>query len=175
MIVLKEIFKNKTKCTKTEYKKFIKEHNKQYGLREDISFIITLIFLLFFIFFTLFHKVFYLSILMFLVMVIYIYFSIIKANNDVKKDLNSKKIKNEYINTYIFYKLFFTISNKEKKSRFFYWEIRKVFENDTHFYIYITNKKAFLISKQGFVKGTSEEFEKFIKKRTFLKYKKSVE
>ena len=171
---MEEIFKNETKCSKSEYKRFMKAHEKGYGLKEDIGTIIIFLFLVFLFFFTLSRKVLYLSLLMIGIGVAFVYFSVIKINKEVKKDFKSKKVINEYVNTYCFYKWFFTMSSEEGNTRFLYWDIKKVLENNTHYYVYITHRRAFIISKKGFVKGNPDEFRKFLRRRTFFKYKKML-
>ena len=168
---MKEIFINKTKCSKKEYNMFIKAHEKQYGLKEDLYTIIYAILFLSFIIYSLKNNIYFAAIMLTIVLIVFLLYRIIHPNLTIKKELKSKKIKNEEVNTYKFYKYYFKVKNNEKESNIIYFKIYKVLENDTHFYIYLTNTRAFVVSKKGFIKGNSEDFSGFLRKRVWLRYK----
>ena len=167
-----EIFKNETKISKKEYKMFINAHQKQFGKKESMKNLAYCIFFIIFIIFAIVNKVYILAIFIFLILIVYYIAEVIYPNKKVQKEMKSKKIKKEYQNLYKFYNYSFTIKNNKDITRIFYWKIDKILENDTHFYIYLTKRRAFPISKKGFTKGKGEDFAKFIKKRLFFKYKK---
>ena len=168
---MKEIFKNETRYSKKEYNLFLKTHEKEFGISEDIFTILGIIFFICFIIFTFIKHVYLTCIFVVILFIAFIVYRIIQPYAVVRKEFKSKKIKNEYKNIYYFYKHSFIIKSREGKAKIYYIKINKVLENNTHFYIYLTKKNAFVISKKGFIKGTSEEFSKFIKKKALFKYK----
>lgn len=168
---MKEIFKNETKCSKKEYKMFLDVHDREYGFLEDLYTIIYASFFICFIILSFISHIFLTGFIILMILIIFLAYRIIQPNLVIRKELNSKKIRQEYKNIYYFYEHSFIVKNKEKKSKIYYIKIHRILENDTHFYIYLTKTKAFVVSKSGFIKGTSEEFSKFIKKKTFFKYK----
>jgi len=170
---MEELFKNKTKCSKKEYNMFVKAHQKEYGLQEKIYTIIYAIFFIFFIIYFLSSSIYIASIILTIITVVFLAYRILHPNIVMKRELKSKKIQNEEVNTFTFYKYFFRIKNKQKHSNMSYFKIYKVLENKTHFYIYINSKRAFVLSKQGFIKGNVEDFSKFLRKRVWFKYKKT--
>jgi len=168
---MKEIFINKTKCSKKEYNMFIKAHEKQYGLKEDLYTIIYAIFFICFIIYSLKNSIYLGGLMLTIVLIGFLAYRIIHPNIVVKKELKSKKIIDEEVNTFIFYKYYFKVKNKQGQSNKMYFKIYKVLENNTHFYIYLTNTRAFVVSKQGFIKGNSDEFSAFLGKRVWFRYK----
>ena len=169
---MKEIFRNETKCSKKEYEMFIKAHGKQYGLKEDLYTIIYTIFFIWSIIYSLKYNIYFAAIILIIVLITFLSYRIINPNLVVKKELNSKMIKNEEVNTYSFYKYYFKVKNNQGESNIIYFKIYKVLENDTHFYIYLTKTGAFVVSKQGFIKGNSDDFSDFLRRRVWHRYKK---
>ena len=168
---MKEIFINETKYSKKEYSMFIKAHQKQYGLKEDLYTIIYAIFFISFIIYSLKNSIYFAVIMLTIILITFLSYRIIHPNMVVKKELKSKKIIDEEVNTFIFYKYHFKVKNKQGQSNIMYLKIYKVLENNTHFYIYLTNTRAFVISKQEFIKGNSNEFSIFLRKRVWFRYK----
>ena len=166
---MKEIFINKTKCSKKEYNMFIKSHQQQYGLKEDLYTLIYVIFFISFIIYSLKNSIYFAVIMLIIVLILFLAYRIIYPNIVVKKELKSKKIIQEQVNTYNFYKYYFKVENNQGKSNIMYFKIFKVLENKTHIYLYLTNTRAFVVS--GFEKGTSEDFSKFLRKRVWFRYK----
>ncbi|MCI9063488.1 MAG: YcxB family protein [Clostridia bacterium] len=172
---MKEIFKNETKSSKKEYNMFIEAHDKEFGFREDLHTIICAAVFLCFIIYAFLNSIFIFAFIVSIILIIFILYKILQPNYVVKKELKSNKVRKEYTNKYSFYKYSFIIKNKETNLRIFYFKIYRVLENDTHFYIYITPKRAYVISKSGFTKGNAKDFARFIKKRVFFKYKNRCE
>ena len=54
-------------------------------------------------------------------------------------------------------------------------KLHKVFETKEYFYLYVNEDTAFLVSKNGFKLGNSNDFSEFIKKKCLLKYSKQKE
>ena len=167
----KEIFINKTKCSKKEYNMFIKSHAKQYGLKEDLYTIIYAILFLWFMIYSVMNGIYLAAIILIIVLIVFLTYRIISPNLTIRKELKSKKIKNEEENTYNFYKHHFKVKNKQGEPNILYLKIKKVLETDTHFYIYLTKNSAYVVAKKGFIKGNSEEFSQFLRKRVLFRYK----
>ncbi len=168
---MEELFKNKTKCTEKEYNRFLKSYEKEYALSELLWMIVYIAFWGFCLVLAFLNKEYLLSGILFIGILIYIWYKFIRPRRNVEKQKKSNKMINEYINTYKFYKHYFTSQNKEGKAQTMYFKIYKVIETKTHFYIYISKEYAFIVAKNGFEIGSSEEFKKFIKKKVFGKYK----
>lgn len=168
---MEELFKNETIYNKKDYKIFINQHMKKFGFKEDLYTILFTVFFIVLLLYLIINKVFITTVLMLFVFIIFLRYRFIQPIQNVKKDMESKKIKQEYKNIYTFYNHYFKIKNKEIDVKMFYFKIYRVLESDKHFYIYISPRQVFLISKSGFTKGNSTDFSKFIKKKKILKYK----
>lgn len=169
--MVEKIFENKTKYTNQEYQKFLKSHEKEYGLSELAYALFNIIFFSFCLILALINKEFRLSVILLTGIIVYTWYKLIRPTNKVKEQEKSKKIVRQYVNKYDFYKHYFKVKNVEGEAQTFYFKIYRVIETDTNFYIYISKEYAFLISKKGFIGKTSEEFSNFIKKKASLKYK----
>lgn len=169
---MKELFINETKCSKKEYEIFIKAHGEQYGLKEDLYTIIYAIFFISFIIYSLKNMLCFAGVMLTIILIGFLAYRIIQPNLVVKKEIKSKKIKNEQINIYKFYKYHFSVKNIQGASTIMYFKIHKVLENSTHFYIYLTKTNAYVVSKQGFTKGNSNDFSEFLRKRVWFRYNK---
>ena len=101
---------------------------------------------------------------------VYLVLFLKKTIDDIKK--NSKI--EEFTNTYKFYPTYFKIEYSTGNSKFFYFKIFRLIETKNNFYIYMSKNKAFIVSKNGFINSNPEEFKKFIRKRTLLKYKEKI-
>lgn len=168
---MKEIFINETKSSKKEYNMFIKAHGKQYGLQEDLYTIIYAVLFFCFIIYSFFNGMFLPGIIIITVLVLFLSYRIIHPYVTIKKELKSKKIKNEELNTYKFYKYYFKVKNKQGEANIIYFKIYKVLETGTNFYIYLNNTNAYVVSKQGFIKGNSDDFSDFLRRRVWHRYK----
>ncbi len=165
------LFENKTKYTQKEYNLFTESYKKEYA-KSDLSFM-----MFNFIFFGMcmviafIEKEFILALLLIIYLLAYFWFKIIRPIKDVKKDKKSNKMSGSFVNNYEFYKNYFKVDNVDGKAQLLYFKLYRVVETKTDFYIYISREYAFIVSKFGFTKGTSEEFSKFIKRKMFAKYK----
>lgn len=168
---MKELFKNKTKCTQKEYDKFLELQIEEFGVSELIKQLLWIAFFIFCIVLSIISKEYILLFISLLGVLIYIWFEYIRPTRTIKQ----QKLIEEFTNTYKFYKTYFTIKSHMGVSKIFYFKIYRVIETNTHFYIYISRENAALVSKKGFIDSTPEEFKKFIHKRTMLKYKTKLE
>ena len=77
------------------------------------------------------------------------------------------QIKYHYYGTAICFLVIFCI--------FIFWRLfHPIYETNKFFYLYIDNERAFLVNKDGFIRGSSSDFSKFIQKRCLFKYKNSI-
>lgn len=90
---------------------------------------------------------------------------------EVSKELKSEKIQKETVFTFKFYKTFFTCQDDKFISKIKYYKLRKVFETDNFFYLYIDKNHSFLIDKSKFKYNNSSDFSNFIKKKLWFNYK----
>ena len=170
---MNELFKNETIYNKHEYNTFINDHRKRFGLSEDLYTILFTCLFIIFLLYLFINKVFITGIFVLLVFIIFLIYRFIQPINNINKDMNSKNIKQKYKNIYIFYKHYFKIVNQDIDEKVFYFKIYRILESDTNFYIYLMPRKAFIISKKGFVNGNSDDFSKFIRRKVIFRYKKS--
>ena len=168
---MEELFKNKTKCTQKEYNRFMQTQVKEYAVSEILYTLFNIVFFTFCLILAIMNKEYKLAVIIFVGLLIYGWYKFIRPAKKVKKEQNSKKLIQEYVNNYIFYKHYFTTENPDGKAQTFYFKIYKVIETKTHFYIYISKEYAFIVAKDGFIDSDSEEFKTFIKKKVKLKYK----
>ena len=166
-----ELFKNETKCTQKEYEKFLKIQEKEHQVSELLYTLFNFGFFSMCLVIAFINKEYKLSIIILIGLLIYGWYKFIRPMQKIKKEKNSPKLKNEYINTYKFYKHYFTTENNDGKAQTYYVKIYKVIETETHFYIYISKEYAFIVSKEGFIEANYEDFRKFIKQKVKINYK----
>lgn len=169
---MEELFKNETIYTKHEYNTFISEHRESFGLSEDLYTILFICLFIILLLYLLINKVFITGMLVLIAFIIFLRYRFIQPINNIKKDMNSKKIKQGYKNIYKFYKHYFKITNQDMDEKVFYFKIYRILESNTNFYIYLTPREAFIISKQGFINGNSDDFSNFIRRKVIFRYKK---
>ena len=86
-----------------------------------------------------------------------------------KKKEKKKKQKNKEF-TFFFYEKYIKIKCKRQFERMHYFEIKKIFETEENFFLYLDKKHSLILDKDGFDVGTSEGFSEFIKRRCPFKY-----
>lgn len=161
---MKVLFKNTTKYDKENCNNFIEFHNNKYGTKELLKAILTIICILYMLIFNIMNKNWYL-ILILIAIGILVYF--INTKKEEKKKKEKKKIK-EF--TFYFYEKYIKIKYKRQFERMRYFEIKKVFETEENFFLYIDEKKSLILDKDGFEVGTSKEFSQFIRRKRLLRY-----
>ena len=101
--------------------------------------------------------------------ILYRYFHPISV---VAKELNGKTIKEEKAFTFKFYEKYFRIQDKLQIDTVKYYQIRKIFETKSFFYLYIDRTHAFIINKENFLIGKPADFSEFLKKKCIFRFKK---
>lgn len=142
-----ELFVNTTTYTKDVYLEFLKFHNKKYNFYYHAytifwSFLFVLCIFIAFDSGSRFQGVF-----ITLFLACFIGYRIYRPKMIVDKEMNSDKFSDNNTNTFVFYDKFFEISNKKGKFSYKYFDLRKIFETDDFFYLYVSSENAFLVSK----------------------------
>lgn len=171
---MKKLFENKTTYTQDVYVDFLKFHNKTYNFS----------YMLYTIFWSaIFILCIYLSfgsdnriqgVIITIILIAFIFYRIYHPKKIVDKEMNSDKMSDNNTNTFSFYDKTFEVKNKNGSFTYRYIFLHKVFETSDYFYLYVTKENAFLISKNTFSIGTSEDFSSFIKNKCKLKYKNKI-
>ena len=164
------LFKNTTKYNSKNYNQFIEFHSKKFALSNNFYTIIMTILLIYCIIFNIKNlkiPFIFLFIALLIVFLLYQFYFPMKRYQKTKKKLSNVK---ETGYTFSFYNFYFLLDKKV----IYYFKLYKVFETQDYFYLYINPDYAMLVSKKGFEIGSSEDFSKFIKKKCFFKYRKSL-
>lgn len=171
---MKVLFKNKTKYSKEIYKEFLEFHQEKYGASYYLHTIIIIIALLFCIVLQFKYKNYMLSLLTLTILLAFLAWRFYNPIKTVQKELKSKKIEKEQEFIFKFFEKQFSIYSQKLNRRIYYWQLRKVFETEEFFYLYIDKTHAFLLDKQRFEIGTSEEFREFIHRKCRFKFSSRI-
>ena len=172
VIDLKVLFKNRTKYTKGIYKEFLEFHTKRYHLQATLFNVIVIALILFLIVLQIAYRYYSIAILtaiVFTCFCLYRYFHPILV---VKKELKGETISQEKSFTFKFYEKYFRIQDKLQIDTVKYYQIRKIFETKSFFYLYIDRTHAFIINKENFLIGKPADFSEFLKKKCIFRFKK---
>ena len=168
---MKVLFKNRTRYTKEVYDIFLQFHNKKYGS----SYIFYTAFVALLIFFcfgmNLKYHNYSIAILLFVAMIIFLYWRFTHPKEEVKKELKTDAIVQEKEFQFRFFEKAIEILDKANVSRVKYFKIKHIYETDDYFYLYIDKNHAFLLEKNGFVIGNSNDFKAFIKHKCPFRFK----
>lgn len=169
---MKELFKNRTTYTQDIYIEFLKFHNKTYNFSYMSYTIAWSAFLLLCIYLAFDSELRLQGVLLTIVLICFIVYRLYRPKMVVNKEIKSDKIIDNNTNTFTFYDKNFEVENNNGRFIYRYIMLRRVFETEDYFYLYVTKENAFLISKKSFSLGSAEEFSKFIKNKCALRYKK---
>lgn len=168
---MKPLFKNITKYSDQSYQQFVDFHTNKYNNSYKFYTIIISILFVYCIILNITQKNIGLSLLFIGMLVGYLMMRVyVPAKEYVKNKKRFSDNKSSFF-TFTFYKFFFTVDSQ----RFYYMKLHKVFETKEYFYLYVNEDTAFLVSKNGFKLGNSNDFSEFIKKKCLLKYSKQKE
>ncbi len=168
---MKKLFENRTTYTKESYIEFLTFHNKRYNV---FYYAYTLLWVFLFILCIIisFNSGLRIQgILITILLVSFISYRILRPKMVVDKELASDKLGSDNKVKFVFYDKNFEVTNQKGTFSHKYFNLRKVFETNDYFYLYISKENAFLLSKKTFSLGTSEEFSSFIKNKCAFKYK----
>lgn len=168
---MKLLFKNKTQYTKKNYQKYLEFHQAKYGSMYQFYTILTIILLVFCIISNIKYRNYILSIIFIITLILFCFIRFKYPSKKIKKELKTEKFDKEQTFTFYFYEKYFTISDGKNKNEIKYLHLYKIFETNDFFYLYINKNHAFLLEKTKFIKGNSEEFISFLKKKCWFKVK----
>ena len=166
-----KLFENKTTYTKEMYIDFLKFHNKKYNFTYLAYTVIWFIILFACIVYSISSNLRLQAIVITIILLSFVIYRFARPKIIVDKELKSEKISDNNTNLFTFYKNYMRIQNKNGKFDYKYLMIRKAFETEDSFYLYVSKENAFLISKNTFSLGTAEDFSKFAKSKFGIKYK----
>lgn len=175
---MESLFENKTKYSKELYDKYIEFHAKKYGVKEIIEFIIVVISALILIVIDIQNieklKFAFIGIIVILASIIYVFIrERVKAKKQYEGMIN-KKQKDSYAE-YSFFDQYFISSYQGESRKVYYVEIKKVFILKDRYYLYLDKNHACVLLKDGFTKGTEEDFRKFLDTKGFFRMKQVKE
>ena len=162
-------FKNITKCTKNIYNEFLRFHSQKHKNEYLLKAILILFVVTYMVIFNVIYKNYIIALIIIGIAVLLCVSKECYQRKTTRRELKSSKIKNSEEIEFSFYNKYFTTKINQKRQKVRYFRIYKVCNDNKNFYLYLDKTHAFIISKNGFVKGTSEEFEKFIIKKCRFK------
>ncbi len=179
---MESLFENKTEYSKELYDEYIEFHNKKYGFKEILYFVIAVIFFIMFAILTISNFIkgyrrFQWEFIGILILGLLILVAYKKQIQKFKQQYEKveKSTKTENIVIYSFFERYFTTSYHGKNDRIYYIDIKKAFELKDRYYFYIDNRHAFILLKANFTKGSEKDFIEFINKKIRFKIKKVKE
>ena len=168
---MEKLFENKTTYTKETYMKFLRFHTKTYNLPYTLYTLSWAIVFILCIYAAFDSGNRMQGIIITMILIGFVAYRIYRPKRIVSKELESEKISNNNKNTFSFYNKNFSVKNNNGSFVFRYIMLRRIFETNEFFYLYIDKENAFILSKQSFTFGTAEDFSKFIKNKCKLRYK----
>ena len=166
---MEPLFVNTTIYSKKEFNNFFIFHRNKYLKKYVILAIFSVLYAIGLIILNLIYKNwFIICILISIMVVVYIYYSYINLN---RKRKNNSKLEEQTFKFEFFDKC--VIVNNNEKEKLKYYKFYRVFETNTHFYMYVDKEYSLIINKQNFTKGNVNEFRNFIKKKCWFKYRKA--
>lgn len=168
---MKILFKNITALNKDEYLELIKFHGKKNNLKYYSYTAVMGLILIIGMSYQIILKNYVLLILLALIFIGFLAYRFIEPYRKSEKEIKGEKIQGNLINTYIFYDENFVVKNKYGKDTLKYRKLFKVYENTNAFYLYINKEDVFIMEKDKFEIGNSEDFKEFISKKIGYKFK----
>jgi len=168
---MKVLFKNTTKYDKENRENFSNFHQKKYGKKELINAILISIPILYIVLYNIINLN-WIGFIILVVLGVLVY--LIKKLTVKKSKAKNKKQKNKEF-TFYFYERHIKIRAKRQFERMTYFEIKKIFETDENFFLYIDDKHSMILDKEGFEIGNEKDFAEFIKKKCPFRYRNEEE
>lgn len=168
---MKILFKNITALNKDEYLELIKFHGKKNNLKYYSYTAVMGLILIIGMSYQIILKNYVSLILLALIFIGFLAYRFIEPYRKSEKEIKDEKIQGNLINTYIFYDENFVVKNKYGKDTLKYRKLFKVYENNNAFYLYINKEDVFIMEKDKFEIGNSEDFKEFISKKIGYKFK----
>ena len=168
----KLLFKNSTQYSKKLYDEFIRFHNDKNSLSYDLFTIFIFSLLVYCIIATIRAKIIPLALLFGVVLIVFTGYRVFNPIYFYKKEVTKKAITNEKTFHFYFYENSFKIRDNLNFDKVSYFRLYKVYETQKYFFLYINRKYSFIINKECFTQGSSDEFSRFIKNKMKFKYSK---
>ena len=168
---MEKLFVNKTTYTKETYMEFLRFHTKIYNFPYMAYTVFWSIVFLLCVYLAFASDNRLQGILITIVLICFIAYRLCRPKNIINKELKSDKISTNNTNTFTFYDKNFKVKNANGSFTFRYFMLHRIFETEKYFYLYVSKENAFLVSKNTFSFGTSDDFSKFIKNKCRLKYR----
>lgn len=167
-------FKNITKSSVQIYKDFLRFHNKKFGKKEEFNLFMMLLFIVYIIVFNIKIGNFKFLVIVLIIGLIALFsYKVYHRETVADKQMKSHKVQSKDEFVYNFYNFYFEIIRNNKKQRIWYVRLYRIYQDNINFYFYIDETHAYVMSKDGFIKGNLEDFKEFISKRCILKYRKN--
>ncbi len=171
---MKVLFKNKTKYSKEIYEEFLGFHQEKYGTRYYAYTALIAIALLFGIILQMQSKHYWIALLTIFILALFLVWRIYNPTKIIQKEMKSKKIEKEQEFIFKFFNKKFYIYSKKLNRYVYYWQIRKVFETEEFFYLYLDKTHALLLDKKGFEIGNNQDFSKFMKQKCKFRFSSKI-
>ena len=168
---MEKLFENKTTYTKETYLDFLKFHNRKFNFSYMLYTVVWSMVLLLCIYLAFASKNRIQGVIVTIILAGFIIYRICRPKKVVNKELNSDKVSTNNINVFSFFDKNFEVKNQNGSFIYKYFMLKKIYETDTFFYLYVTRENAFLISKKTFSLGSADDFSKFLKKKCGFRFK----
>ena len=163
---MKVLFKNETEYSKENCRRFIKFHVDKFRKKEIIKSFTFMLCVIYMIIFNIVQSNW--IILLYILgisVIVYVLFLIRYKKKSKKNEKMGKKVF-----TFYFYNRHIKVKYKRKFERIFYITIKKIYETDDNFFLYLNDSDSLIIDKKGFLVGNAKDFTKFIRKKCLFKY-----
>lgn len=171
---MEPLFKNTTDYTKKEYTEFEKFHINKVHKKSKIIFIILCAIIIIDAILLITIKSYTYGICFLIIGIVFLLLKLFLPYLHVKNIFKSDKITPNIKNNYEFYEDNMKIYNDISSSDIKYEKLYKVYESKDSFYLYTSKFQAFLVSKNCFSIGNSDDFSKFIENKLSENYKKII-
>lgn len=167
---MKVLFKNHTQYTHQVYDDFLAFHHDKYHFRYQLyTFMVCLAFL-FCLVLQVYYHYYSVAFLFCIGLTSFLLWRFLHPIHEVKKERESEKIQKEEKFTFRFFEKQVEVSNRKEYCKVSYGKIKHVFETPEYFYLYIDKTHSFLLAKNGFCVGSSEDFSLFIQRKCLFRY-----
>ena len=161
---MKPLFKNRTKYTKQNYRKYLEFHQKKFGFKYKIYTLFIVLIIIICIVLQIQYHNYLLGISFILACIIFWLWRYFRPRYNISKELKKDILVNEKEFSFKFYEKYFEVWDRLNLEKVKYGKIYRVYETDSFFYLYLDKEHSLLLGKTGFVIGKSEDFGKFIRK-----------
>lgn len=166
---MEKLFENTTAYSTSIYKEFLEFHNQKYSLKYHLYTLLFVFALVFCMILQFSNGNIGLGIIFTCVLIFFIFYRVFHPLLFIKKEASSNKIKKQMKNTYSFYDTYMEVKNDKDCIKLNYYKLHRAFSTKKYFYLYINKNYSFILDKNNFTIGTPEDFNIFIKKKTWYK------